>query len=378
MRYLSEHIKKDLSKKMVILSGPRQCGKTTLAKRLVKEMAGQYYNWDVRSHQRAVREVSWDKSAPLVVFDELHKYTKWKNFLKGVYDEYGAKQSMLITGSAKLDTFRKSGDALTGRFYHYRLHPLDVAEVMNHFKVPGLRTSGACISRMLETGGFPESFLNPADADRLRNNRFDIVLQEDLRDLRNVSSLRGVALLLELLRDRVGSTINQNNLARDISVSSPTVNAWIDLLERLYVVFTVYPYSKGIQRSIRKEKKVYFFDCAAAYNGEGARLENLVAVSLLKYLHYIEDTRGIKGRLCYFRDREKREVDFVVEINRKVAWIIEVKSGDVTLNKNLLYLKERIFPGECFQLVSGAKTVMEVNGVRILDIAGWLEKLFDT
>ncbi|HSV96421.1 MAG TPA: ATP-binding protein [Spirochaetota bacterium] len=377
MRYISENLQKDLTKKMVILSGPRQSGKTTLARHIASGTGGLYFNWDVRSDQKTIRDIAWDKSAPLVVFDELHKYPKWKNFLKGVYDAHGGKQSILVTGSARLDTFRKSGDALTGRFYHYRLHPVDLPEALRHFNDDRTLGEDECLSRLLTAGGFPESFLNPDDAERLRNNRFDVVVQEDLLDLSRVSSLRGVSLLIELLRERVGSTLNYENLAKDLSVSPPTARAWVELLERLYVIFLVYPYTKNLSRSVRKESKAYFYDCASAYNGEGARLENCVAAALLKYLHYLEDTSGVKGRLCCFRDREKREVDFVVEVDRRVRWIIEVKTDDEALHKNLLYLKERISPGESLQLVKNAAGVREVEGVRIVPLAGWLGGLYD-
>ncbi len=376
MRYISEKLQKDLSKKMVILSGPRQSGKTTLARHIAAEVGGLYFNWDIRSDQKTVRDIAWIKSAPLVVFDELQKYPKWKNFLKGVYDEHGRKQSILVTGSARLDTFRKSGDALTGRFYHYRLHPVDLLEAFRYFNGDRKLDEPECLSRLLSAGGFPESFLNPDDAERLRNNRFDVVVQEDLRDLSRVNSLRGVSLLIELLRERVGSPLNYDNLAKEIAVSPPTVKAWVELLERLYVLFLVYPYTGGLSRSTRKESKVYFYDCASAYNGEGARLENCVAAALLKYLHYLEDTTGAKGRLCYFRDREKREVDFVVEVDRRVRWIIEVKTDDEALHKNLLYLKERISPGESLQLVKNAVGVREIKGVRIVPLAGWLGGLY--
>ena len=377
MRYISENLQKDLPKKMVILSGPRQSGKTTLARHIAAGVGGLYFNWDIRSDQKIIRDIAWDKSAPLVIFDELHKYLKWKNYLKGVYDRYGGEQSILVTGSARLDTFRKSGDALTGRFYHYRLHPVDLPEALRYFNDDLKLDVSECLSRLLTAGGFPESFMNPDDAERLRNNRFDVVVQEDLRDLSKVNSLRGVSLLIELLRERVGSTLNYDNLAKDLSVSPPTAKAWVELLERLYVIFLVYPYTKGLSRSNKKESKVYFYDCASAYNGEGARLENCVAASLLKYLHYLEDASGTRGRLCYFRDREKREVDFVVEVNRRVRWTIEVKADDGALYKNLLYLKERISPGESLQLVMNASGVREIKGVRIVPLAGWLGGLYD-
>ena len=376
MRYLADYIARDIRQKMIILSGPRQSGKTTLARHIISECKGSYYNWDIREDQKIIRDMLWDSASPVVGFDELHKFNKWKNFLKGIYDQNKNRQSYLVTGSARLETFRKSGDALTGRFYHYRLHPLDIHECGQFFNKDLKLTSTDILSRLLETGGFPEAYLNPHNAARLRNNRFDLVLQEDLHDLSRVNSIRPVSILIELLRERVGGTLNYENLARELSVSAPTVKTWIELLERLYIIFLVYPYTKGLSRSLKKECKAYFYDCSSAYNGTGARLENLVACSLIKYLNYLEDTQGIKGRLCYFRDREKREVDFVVETDRQVRWIIEVKTDDESLNKNILYLGERVKPVESIQLVMNLSSNKKIKDVHILKLSDWLDEIY--
>jgi len=219
MRYLTPFLQKDLSRKLVLLSGPRQVGKSTLARSLLDEK-GVYLNWDIRGDKRAIRDIAWRKDASLVVLDELHKLPKWKNFLKGVIDQFGNRPPILVTGSARLDLFRRSGDALTGRTFHHRLHPIDLEEAGAF--LPGL--SGAeRLSRLLQTGGFPEAFLDPPGAERLRNDRFDVVVREDLRDLSRTSAVQALGLLIELLRERVGSGISHSNLAEDLSVSMPSL-----------------------------------------------------------------------------------------------------------------------------------------------------------
>ena len=185
MRYLLPKLQKDLKKKMVIMAGPRQCGKTTLAKSLL-DKDGEYLNWDIVKDRKIIRDIAWPKDASLVVLDELHKAPKWKNLLKGVADEFGNKPPVLVTGSARLDSFRRTGDALTGRHYFYRLHPIDVAESKRF--LPKVDLDGR-IRRLLQTGGFPEAFLNPGEAARLLNDRLELVVKEDSRDLSRIRFL---------------------------------------------------------------------------------------------------------------------------------------------------------------------------------------------
>jgi predicted AAA+ superfamily ATPase len=375
MRYVTPWLAKDLKKKMVLLAGPRQAGKTTLARSLASGR-GVYLNWDVRPDQKIIRASSWPKDADLVVLDELHKYPKWKNYLKGLADEFQNRPPLLITGSARLETFRHQGDALTGRYYSYRLHPIDVAESKLFLKHESAETR---LSRLMETGGFPEAFLNPEDAERLRNDRFDLVVQEDLRDLSKINSLHGIKVLIELLRERVGGTLNYANLSEDLGVSAVTVKSWMQLLERLYVLFLVPPYSSGLARSLRREPKFYFYDCAAAVADEagGARLENLVACALLKYCHFQRDVFGKNLELGYFRDREKREVDFVVTLNRRVLWCLEVKTSDDCLSLPLRYLHQRLRPKQSLQLVRHLSRPQEIEGIKISSLAEWLDQLFE-
>ncbi|MFH1378668.1 MAG: ATP-binding protein [bacterium] len=373
MRYLYEYLIRDLRKKMILLSGPRQTGKTFLSKFLA-EKNGVYLNWDIRSDQKIIREIGWPKNVSLVVLDELHKYPQWKNFLKGIVDEFENKPPMLVTGSAKLDAYRHAGDALTGRYYSFRLHPIDVAEaklfVKNYSPVQ-------CLERLIKTGGFPESFLNVKEAERLRNGRFDLVVQEDLRDLSKSNSIRGIKILIEILRERVGSQLNYFNLSKDIGVSPHTIKSWIELLERLFIIFIVPPFSAGLARSLRKEPKFYFYDCAAAYSDDqGPVLENIVACSLIKFCNLQRDAYGKNMELRYYRDREKREVDFVIILNRKAYLSIEVKKRDDSISPHLLYLHSRIKPRRSVQLVKELTRPKEIRGIQVVSLSNWLDNLY--
>ena len=129
-------------RKMAFLAGPRQVGKTTLAKLLLKqrETTSLYYNWDNVRQKRLLlkdpyafeKDIPITKERSLVVFDEIHKYPRWKNYLKGVFDQFGAELDFLVTGSGRLNIYKKGADSLVGRFFLYTLLPLSVGEISHH------------------------------------------------------------------------------------------------------------------------------------------------------------------------------------------------------------------------------------------------------
>ncbi|OFZ16567.1 MAG: hypothetical protein A2X86_12285 [Bdellovibrionales bacterium GWA2_49_15] len=372
MRYLSKFLKNDLAKKMLLLSGPRQVGKTTLSKQLFGAENCEYLNWDILKHRQIIKSESWNQGKELLIFDEIHKLKTWKNLLKGIVDEkidQKSKQKILVTGSAKLETFRKSGDALTGRYFHYRIYPFDYAEALMYTKI----TPTEILERLQITGGFPEAFFNPSDANRLRKNRIEQVFQEDLRELSKIQSIKNISFLVELLRDRVGGLINYANLARDLDVSPPTVKSWIQHLERLYLIFAVSPYSKKLERSLKKDKKYFFYDCSLS-NSDGGKFENLVAMTLLKFCHFNEDVTGENWKLFYFRDKEKREVDFIIERNNAPYWVIEVKMKQEIFNKGLHYLKERMRQADFFQISLESCPEEKIQGIHKLSYAVFSER----
>lgn len=363
-RYCYDYILNDLKKKMVFIGGPRQVGKTDLSRKLgLNEYTrSEYFNWDSDEDRQAIMKKHWKSDSELVIFDEIHKYPRWKQWIKGVYDVKPVNQEYIVTGSARLDVYRRGGDSLMGRYHYWRLHPLTIDELP-----VGLdRNEG--FSRLLSIGGFPEPFLmnDEREARRWRRERFDRILKEDVRDLENVRNIQLLTLYVDALRERVGGLITLSNLAEDLQISPKTSKSWLQLIEKMYIAFSVYPYTKNVPRSISKPPKVYFYDNGDVLNDGGARLENLVATTLLKRLHFIEDYHGHRCSLYYIRDKEGREVDFVTVINNEVVDLIEVKTTDSGISSSLKYYANKLKPKQAVQLVANLTRSYDKDNIRVL------------
>ncbi|HLD22071.1 MAG TPA: ATP-binding protein, partial [Patescibacteria group bacterium] len=298
-------ILKDLRKKMVFLVGPRQAGKTYLAKKIATSFQHPVYlNYDKRADRKIIQDEAWLESTDLLILDELHKMPDWKTYIKGVFDTKTAHLCILVTGSARLDTFRSGGESLAGRQFTHHLFPFSPAELHD---TPFSKN----IDRFMQRGGFPEPFLveTGEDADRWRMQYIDGLIREDILDFENIHNLRAIQLLLDMLREMVGSPISYSSIAYDVGISPMTVKKYINILESLYIVFRVTPFTKNIARSLLKEPKIYFFDTGMVLNDTGKRFENMVAVCLLKYVYERIDYRGKRTALHYLRTKEGKEVD---------------------------------------------------------------------
>lgn len=370
-RYLEEPIKKDLKEKIVLLSGPRQVGKTTLSKQLLSPCA--YYNYDSGPDRAVIRKEEWPADAKLVVFDELHKMKNWKAWIKGIYDTRGVPPAILVTGSARLELASKGGDSMAGRFFSYRLHPLTVKEIVEAIG----ETPRQALDGLLRFGGFPEPYLKKNDtaARRWRRTHMDMIIRGDLLDLEKVRDLRSIEVLVDLLRARVGSPTSLTSLAEDLQVSLHTVKHWLQILENLCVVFSVRPYHRNIARSLLKEPKYYFYDTGAVEGELGVRLENVVAGALLRELHWLEDTAGSRVALHYVKDRDGNEVDFLAVVDDKPALMAEVKAGDDSFAKPLLRFHGRLQEARPVQVVYGLPRRRSSNGVDMVSAEEFLARL---
>jgi len=362
-------ISKDLTRKMVFLTGPRQVGKTSLALSIAEEQElSVYLNYDNFSHRDVIRKAAWLPETRLLILDELHKMENWKNYLKGIYDTKPGHLQILVTGSVRLDTFRQSGDSLAGRFFRHRLNPLSMAEIP--------AATDKTLNRLLERGGFPEPYLTESldDSNRWRLQYIDGLIRIDILDFEKVHDFKSIQLTLDLLRQRVGSSISYTSLARDIGCSPNTIKRYIEIFEALYIIFRVTPHHRNIARSITKEAKIYFYDTGMIIANEGIRFENLVAVSLLKHLNAIEDYKGIRTSLKSLRTREKKEVDFVLVIENEPVSMLEVKLSDTDISATLRYFHKR-YGIPAIQLVKNLRLERVVDGILLRKASRYLSEL---
>ena len=351
-RYLEAAISQTLAQRMAFLGGPRQVGKTTLALSLLGAGADEshpaYLNWDDPRDAARLRRLELPPAEPLLVLDEIHKYARWRNLVKGLHDKEKSRRRILVTGSARLDHYRKGGDSLVGRYRYLRLHPFSLRE-MNP------TPSSGDLDALLRFGGFPEPLFRQDDRDhRLwQRDRIARVVRQDLRDLEHVREVSLVEQLVDLLPSRVGSPLSVKSLREDLEVDHKTVERWLTILENLYVCFRIAPFGAPRVRAVKKSQKLYLWDWSVTPEG-GARFENLVACQLLKYCHFVEDTEGRAMELRFLRDTDKRELDFVVLQDKRPLFAVECKTGERNPSSAISYFAERtkiprfyqVHPGE--------------------------------
>lgn len=386
-RSLEAPVEEDLARKAVFLAGPRQVGKTTLARRVLDSFgAGVYLSWDNREDRREIRAARWPGGRALVVLDELHKWRGWKGWLKGEFDKHRDRLRFLVTGSARLDLYRRGGDSLQGRYHHYRLHPFSYAEVESHggnatpepgreLSIPA-RGSKHLAGTLLEFGGFPEPFL-AASARTLRRwqkERLDRFFREDVRDLEAVRNLSAIETLADLLPGRVGSPLSANALREDLEVSHRAVTSWLDVLDRLYHLVRLRPYAARAVRGLRKMPKAYLWDWSLVPE-RGPRFENLIALHLLKLCHSLADRDGHRAELHFLRDRSGREVDFLVTVAGKPWFAVEAKTTETRIDPSLLYFRERLKIPWVYQVVLDAPRDFIEEGVRCVPAERFLAAL---
>lgn len=380
-RHLHDTLISDLRKKFVFLAGPRQVGKTTLAKNMMKQLGGRYFLYDDDEDRRLIltKQYAHEK---WVCLDEFHKFSRWKAHLKGVYDKYHENLHLLLTGSARLDVFQKSGDSLLGRYYLHHLHPLTCGELITRknktlplkMLEDPLEVQEACqfVEELFRFGGFPEPFLRQSEEEHRRwsNMRRQLLIQEDLRELTQVQLISLIEQLMILLPERIGSLFSYHSLSEDIRVSVPTIQSWMEIFKRLYIVFHITPYSRKILRSLQKQPKYYFYDWSQILD-EGPRFENMIASHLWKSVQVWTDLGLADLSLHYIRDRMGREVDFLVTRNQKPWFLVESKLAETQISESLRYFSQSLnVPG--IQVVLKENIYKRQGNLLVISASQWL------
>lgn len=348
------------NKQMIFLSGPRQVGKTTFAKELAKSYKNNlYFNWDIISNKKTLIENPTffeginrvDESRPLVIFDEIHKYKNWKNYLKGIYDQFAAEYKFLVSGSGRLDLYQKGSDSLAGRYFYFHLFPLTVAELsknrrkfsefikspLNGFDLNDRASTRQVWSALLDIGGFPEPFVKGKKSfwTKWSGAYARQIIREDIRSISDIKNVDNMEVLFSLLPSKVGSPFSINNIAGDLQVAFDTVKNWLRLFDIFYLTFRISPWTSKIPRSILKEKKLYLFNYPEIQNAAD-RFENMVALELSRAIHTWNEYGYGRFALHYLRNKDKQEVDFLISEQNKPVLLVETKLSDDTLAKNLV------------------------------------------
>ncbi len=369
-RTIEQPVVQDLERKMVFISGPRQCGKTTLSRHISGSLPStldrNYLTWDALADRESMRKENFPAGAGCLVLDEIHKFPRWRQMVKGLFDTRGNEIKIIVSGSGRLDYYRRGGDSLQGRYHFYRLFPLTLGELGD----PSRKT----LQDLLAYGPFPESFLMASQQKSMRWSReYRMrIINDDLRDLERVADISAVEQLAFRLPDLTGAPLSINALREDLGVAHRTVSRWLAIFERLYMIFRIYPFGAPKIRAVKKEAKHYHFDWTAVED-KGKRFETCMASHLFAWCAFQQDSSGREVELRYFRDIDKREVDFVVVEKGRPLCFIEAKNADTEAHPGLRYLKQR------FPEIPAIQTVLETNndvltkdGIRIMPACRFL------
>ncbi len=373
-RYLYKELKSQVGKKILLISGPRQVGKTTLSKELFKNY--DYFNYDRLNDRKRLLSEEWNRDSDLIIFDEVHKMKKWKLWLKGIYDTE-LNRNIIVTGSARLDTHKKVGDSMAGRFFQYRLMPLCLKELgQNKIDSPAIN-----IERLLKLSGFPEAFFSNSERfyKKWRKGHLDIIVRQDIAEIESIKRISDLEFLIELMKLKVGNTTSYNSLKEDLLTDDKTIKRWLTIFENSYLLFKLTPYSKNILHATKKAPKYYFYDYPRI-DDPGARLENFVALSLLKEIYFLNDVDGEDYNLHFLRDKDQNEVDFLITKNKIPIIALEVKLSDTAVSNSFKKMTDQLLKSnpdlKRVQLVKNLEREFSTkDGVKILNLENFLLNL---
>lgn len=366
-RSIEKTVLEDINKKIILVVGPRQVGKTTFSKNIINSF--EYLNYDSDKDKVRILKQLWNRDKELLIFDEIHKMRNWKKWLKGLYDTNKSYQKILVTGSARLDTAKKMGDSLAGRHFTFHLMPLDLKELRL------INTPQINFDLLMQYSGFPEPYFEKSKRFHLnwQKSHADLILKQDLISSENVRDIASIELLVSMLRSRVSSPFSYNSMATDLQKDPKTIQKWMNHLENLFLVFKLKPYSKNVARSVLKEPKYYFFDYTRIDDNPGAQLENFVALALKKEVHYLNEVLGIESELFYLKQKGAKEIDFFIKRKNLPPVLIEVKKSDSEVSSSFKVFGKFFKDPIQIQLVQEhIQDYSNKDGVRVMGVVNYL------
>ena len=261
--------------------------------------------------------------------------------------------------------YRRGGDSLMGRYFLYRMHPFSVAETIHLDRIDSEQTL-RLPKKVKETdyqalwfhGGYPEPYLKRdlRFSRRWQSLRLEQLVREDIRDLTRIQQIDQLEALVRLLTYRSAQQLVYGNLANEVRVTIDTLRRWVEILCMLHLGFLVRPWHKNVARSLRKEPKWFLRDWASIED-PGDRAETFIGCHLLKAVEGWTDMGLGRFELGYLRDKEKREVDFVVTRDGKPWFLVEVKQHDQSISRALGYFQKQLKAPHAFQVVLDADYV---------------------
>lgn len=408
LEIIKHHIKN--YEQMIFICGARQVGKTTLAKMLI-EHERNYLNWDNINHRAILMDNIYeyinDEILPnnlsggraLLILDEVHKYLDWKNYIKGLYDQYKGRVIFIVTGSARLDIYHKGGDSLMGRYFLYHIYQLSIGELIGHNYQPesqywqpswsdgqSVENIDAIVNieeawgKLFNFGGYPEPYVKNDISfyNRWQSLRNKQLFTEEIRDYAHIYDVGQFELMGMLIVNQASSQLNYSAIAKKIQKPESTVRSWANILQNTYYFFTIPPWSNNISRSILKRPKLYLYDWSMVAD-YGSKVENFIALHLLKSISYWNNIGLGLFNLYYLRDKEQREVDFLIVKNNQPWIIIEVKAHDTKISNNLIYFQEQLQVDHCLQLIFDAEfintDVFKLDGIKVIPARTLLSQL---
>jgi len=356
-REITKYLKKVIKKYPVItITGPRQSGKTCLAKNVLPNY--QYVNLEdleIRSIAKRDPKGFLKEYSGKVIIDEIQRAPELTSYIQVIVDEKKHNGQFILTGSQNFQILDTLSQSLAGRTANITLLPFSFEEIKTKYKKRNF------LDKLIYTGFYPRIYDKKLNPTEMLSNYVSSYVERDLKQLSTIKNLDLFQRFMILCSARIGQLLNLNNISNDIGVSSNTLREWLSLLRASYITFLLQPFHPNINKRLIKSPKIYFYDVGLAcyllgINNEkqlkahplkGQLFENLIVIEVLKYRY----NNGLNNNLWFYRDSNSNEIDLIYQIADKFT-AIEIKStSTIRLDKE--------YGNEIFKNLDNIKSTMK-------------------